>query len=112
MPISRLLRAYWIEARYEVLRTLRTPAFLIPTVALPVMLYVFFGIVLHGDKPTPPQVALQVLSGFTDVQRDRAGLVRARYRLRHGAAARHRHAETGAADAVRSEPDCASCFRR
>jgi ABC-2 type transport system permease protein len=65
MPISRLLHAYWTEARYEVLRTLRTPAFLIPTVALPVMLYVFFGIVLHGDKPTPPQVALQVLSGFT-----------------------------------------------
>lgn len=65
MPISRLLRAYWTEARYEVLRTLRTPAFLIPTVALPVMLYVFFGLVLHGDKPTDPQVALQVLSGFT-----------------------------------------------
>ncbi len=65
MPFSRLMRAYWTEARYEVLRTLRTPAFLIPTVALPVMLYVFFGIVLQGDKPVPPQVALQVLSGFT-----------------------------------------------
>jgi ABC-2 type transport system permease protein len=65
MPISRLLHAYWVEARYEVLRTLRTPAFLIPTIALPVMLYVFFGVVLQGDKPTPPQIALQVLSGFT-----------------------------------------------
>ncbi|MEJ0038297.1 MAG: ABC transporter permease [Gammaproteobacteria bacterium] len=65
MPLSRLLHAYWTEARYEVLRTLRTPAFLIPTVALPVMLYVFFGIVLHGDKPTPPEISLQVLSGFT-----------------------------------------------
>jgi ABC-2 type transport system permease protein len=65
MSITRLLHAYWVEARYEVLRTLRTPAFLIPTIALPVMLYVFFGIVLHGDKPTPPQIALQVLSGFT-----------------------------------------------
>ncbi len=65
MSLSRVLHAYWMEARYEVLRTLRTPAFLIPTVALPVMLYVFFGIVLHGDKPTPPEIALQVLSGFT-----------------------------------------------
>ena len=66
MPISRLLRAYWTEARYEVLRTLRTPAFLIPTIALPVMLYVFFGIVLHDPSKAPnPQIALQVLSGFT-----------------------------------------------
>ena len=64
MSLSRLLHAYWTEARYEVLRTLRTPAFLIPTVALPVMLYVFFGIVLVGKAP-PPQVALQILSGFT-----------------------------------------------
>jgi ABC-2 type transport system permease protein len=64
MPVSRLLRAYWTEARYEVLRTLRTPAFLIPTIALPVMLYVFFGIVLQGGKANA-QVALQVLSGFT-----------------------------------------------
>src|SRR5690348_12104197 len=65
MPLSRVLHAYWIEARYEVLRVMRMPAFCIPTIALPVMLYVFFGIVLHGDKPTPHDVALQILSGFT-----------------------------------------------
>lgn len=66
MTLSRLLHAYWTEARYEALRTLRTPAFVIPTVALPVMLYVFFGIVLAGGKPAAnPQIALQVLSGFT-----------------------------------------------
>jgi ABC-2 type transport system permease protein len=60
------MHAYWTEARYEVLRTLRTPAFAIPTIALPVMLYVFFGVVLAGGgKPTNPQIALQVLSGFT-----------------------------------------------
>ena len=63
MPIARLLRAYWIEARYEVLRTLRTPAFLIPTIALPVMLYVFFGIVLHDSSKAPnPQIALLVIT--------------------------------------------------
>jgi ABC-2 type transport system permease protein len=65
MSFGRLLHAYWTEARYEVLRTLRTPAFVIPTIALPIMLYVFFGIVLAGGKPVPPQIALQVLSGFT-----------------------------------------------
>ena len=66
MSFGRLLHAYWTEARYEALRTLRTPAFLIPTVALPVMLYVFFGIVLAGGKgAADQQIALQVLSGFT-----------------------------------------------
>jgi ABC-2 type transport system permease protein len=65
MSVSRVLRAYWTEARYEILRTLRTPAFVIPTIALPVMLYVFFGIVLAGGKPVPPDIALKVLSGFT-----------------------------------------------
>ena len=42
MSPSRLLGAYWAEARHEIVRTLRNPAFAIPTIALPVMLYVFF----------------------------------------------------------------------
>jgi ABC-2 type transport system permease protein len=66
MTWQRTLRAYWTEARYEVWRTLRTPVFLIPTIALPVMLYVFFGIVLQGPKAAAdPNIALHVLSGFT-----------------------------------------------
>jgi ABC-2 type transport system permease protein len=66
MSSQRILRAYWTEARYEVWRTLRTPAFVIPTFALPVMLYVFFGIVLNGaHAAADPQAALGILSGFT-----------------------------------------------
>jgi ABC-2 type transport system permease protein len=65
MKVSRLLNAYCTEARYEILRTLRTPAFLLPTIALPLMLYVFFGIVLGGHRAAAdPNAALLILSGF------------------------------------------------
>jgi len=65
MSPSRLLGAYWAEARHEIVRTLRNPAFAIPTIALPVMLYVFFGVVLAGgSRPVDPQLALRTLSGF------------------------------------------------
>jgi ABC-2 type transport system permease protein len=66
MTSSRLLGAYWAEARHEILRTLRTPAFVVPTVALPVLLYLFFGIVLASGRsgPVNPELALHTLSGF------------------------------------------------
>jgi ABC-2 type transport system permease protein len=65
MKVSRLLNAYCTEARYEILRTLRTPAFLLPTIALPLMLYVFFGIVLGGHRAAADSnAALLILSGF------------------------------------------------
>jgi ABC-2 type transport system permease protein len=66
MTTSRLLYAYWSEARLEILRTLRNPGFVFPTIALPVLLYVFFGVVIPGSRTTapPPDIALKVLSGF------------------------------------------------
>jgi ABC-2 type transport system permease protein len=65
MSPSRMFRAYWTEARFEVWRTLRTPVYMIPTIALPVMLYLFFGVVLHGDQVAAnPKAALNLLSGF------------------------------------------------
>src|SRR5690606_21571154 len=65
MPVTRLLHAYATECRYELLRTLRQPIFLFPMLALPVLLYLFFGIVLAGPQAgSNPQVALYVFSGF------------------------------------------------
>lgn len=40
-----LFRIFYLESRYYVLSMLRTPAFSIPTVAFPVMFYVFFGLI-------------------------------------------------------------------
>jgi ABC-2 type transport system permease protein len=49
MPASRVLRAYLIEAKYESLRMLRSPAFGIPFLGIPVALYLLFGVLLFGD---------------------------------------------------------------
>jgi len=46
MPISRVLRAYAMQIRYEVLNSLRTPAFAIPFLAIPVVVYLLFGVLL------------------------------------------------------------------
>jgi ABC-2 type transport system permease protein len=49
MPGGRLLGAYVAEAKYECIRALRTPAFAIPFLLLPIALYVLFGILLAGS---------------------------------------------------------------
>jgi ABC-2 type transport system permease protein len=49
MSGSRLLGAYLAEAKYETVRMLRTPAFAIPFLGLPVLLYLLFGVVIFGE---------------------------------------------------------------
>jgi ABC-2 type transport system permease protein len=49
MSSSRLRRAYLTETKYECLRALRAPAFAIPFLLLPIVLYVLFGIFLAGS---------------------------------------------------------------
>lgn len=46
-----LSRAYWLEAKYEFLRMVRTPAYSIPVLAFPLVFYVMFGVLMqHGDN--------------------------------------------------------------
>jgi ABC-2 type transport system permease protein len=52
MPLARTIRAYLSDARFESLRLLRTPAFSIPILAMPLIFYSFFGIVLSGKAAT------------------------------------------------------------
>jgi ABC-2 type transport system permease protein len=49
MSNSRLLGAYFTEARFESLRMLRVLGFSIPFLVLPAALYLLFGVVLFGD---------------------------------------------------------------
>jgi ABC-2 type transport system permease protein len=49
MPASRLFRAYLTEAKYESIRALRAPAFAIPFLLLPIVLYVLIGVFLIGS---------------------------------------------------------------
>jgi ABC-2 type transport system permease protein len=49
MPIGRLFRAYLTEAKYESIRALRAPAFAIPFLLLPIVIYVLIGVFLIGS---------------------------------------------------------------
>jgi ABC-2 type transport system permease protein len=50
-PLARpsIARIYLLEAWFEFLRILRTPAFAIPTLAFPLVFYVMFAIVMPGQ---------------------------------------------------------------
>src|SRR5215813_663679 len=43
-------RVYGTEAKYEFFKTLRQPAYVIPTLTFPVVFYVMFGIVFGGKQ--------------------------------------------------------------
>lgn len=46
-PAFSSWRAYVLEARYELLRLLRTPSFVLPTLLFPALFYLLFGILLN-----------------------------------------------------------------
>ena len=66
MPIGRSLRAYANEAKYETLRMLRSPGFTLPFLALPVPIYLFFGVVVPAAVIAKnPGVANYLFFGFS-----------------------------------------------
>jgi ABC-2 type transport system permease protein len=66
MPFGRLLRAYLSEARYELVRVLRAPAFVVPFLVLPVGIYLLFGVLFaRSAVEKDPAVADFLLSGFS-----------------------------------------------
>ncbi|HEY7402707.1 MAG TPA: ABC transporter permease [Candidatus Angelobacter sp.] len=50
VSIGSVLRVYRTEAKYEFLKTLRQPAYVIPTLTFPLIFYVMFGIVFGGKQ--------------------------------------------------------------
>jgi ABC-2 type transport system permease protein len=63
MPAGRVWAAYFREMRYEFLKSLRTPAFSVPTLFFPVMFYVLFGVILGSMRGNVDQ-ALQTFATF------------------------------------------------
>jgi ABC-2 type transport system permease protein len=64
LPLARVLRAYAMEARFETLGALRTAGFAIPFIAVPVAIYVLFGVVMSGDHAAGPAIADYLFAGF------------------------------------------------
>lgn len=64
MPLGRVLRAYAKELRYESLRMLRTPAFAVPTLLFPALLYLLVGFVSGAFKARDPNVTMYLFFGF------------------------------------------------
>lgn len=50
MPVARLWAAYLGEMRVEFIKSLRTPAFAVPTLLFPIMFYLLFGIFLGSMR--------------------------------------------------------------
>lgn len=50
MPLGRMWAAYFGEIRLEFLKSLRTPAFAVPTLFFPIMFYLLFGIFLGSMR--------------------------------------------------------------
>jgi ABC-2 type transport system permease protein len=66
MSPARLARAYLTEARYEAMRMLRAPAFAIPFLVLPVVVYLFFGVLMSAkDIARNPALADVLFLGFS-----------------------------------------------
>lgn len=67
MPMRRVLGAYLTEARYETVRSLRMPIFAVPFLAIPTLLYLFFGVVITNDggSDAPANLPILLLTGFS-----------------------------------------------
>jgi ABC-2 type transport system permease protein len=69
LPLDRVLRAYLLEAKLETLGALRTPGFAIPFIAVPIAIYVFFGVVIAGNAGDSgefgPGIANYLFAGFS-----------------------------------------------
>jgi len=59
-----LLAAYFLEAKYEFLRVLRTPAFAVPTLLFPPMFYLLFGLVLNRGSANATHYLFATYSVF------------------------------------------------
>jgi ABC-2 type transport system permease protein len=65
MSFLRVLRAYLIEAKYELLRMLRTPGLAIPMLVLPTSLYVLLGTVVFAENTAKdPQLAIYMFASY------------------------------------------------
>jgi ABC-2 type transport system permease protein len=65
LPQRNLLRIYALEAKYEFLKQLRLPAYVVPTLSFPIFFYILFGLVLsRSGSGMPNGAALYTLATY------------------------------------------------
>lgn len=64
-PPSSPFRVYAIEAKYEIIKQLRIPAFMIPTIGFPIMFYVLFGLVMPSGSRNAQGAATYTLATYS-----------------------------------------------
>jgi ABC-2 type transport system permease protein len=65
LALGRLVRAYFVEAKFETLAALRTTGFALPFLVVPVAIYWIFGVVIGGNGDGAAQeFADYVFAGF------------------------------------------------
>lgn len=68
LPIRRVLRAYALETRFEIVGALRTVSFAVPFIVVPLAVYLLFGVVIAGGTaasgPYGPGIANYLFAGF------------------------------------------------
>jgi ABC-2 type transport system permease protein len=47
ISLSRLFNIYYLETKYEWLKTIRNPAFSLPAILFPALFYIFFGVLIN-----------------------------------------------------------------
>jgi len=63
-PFGDTLAVYALEAKYEFLRVLRTPAFALPTLLFPPMFYLLFGLLLNRGSANAAHYLFATYSVF------------------------------------------------
>ncbi len=58
------LRVYVTEAKYEIIKQMRIPAFMIPTIGFPIMFYVLFGLVMPSGGNNARAAATYMLATY------------------------------------------------
>lgn len=64
MPPRRSAMVYVLESKYELIKMMRLPVFLVPALGFPVMFYVLFGLLIPGGKGDSRVVATYLLATY------------------------------------------------
>ena len=59
-----LLRIHWMEAKMELLKMMRLPAFVVPTLSFPLIFYVFFGIAFGRQSTGPMSMSTYLIATY------------------------------------------------